>query len=294
MPNTNLSLILELANLRLGQGSEFPYDFAANVQDGYVPIYDAMSELYVPGELNPYVLPGDTNLYATNSTGYVDIQARINTVDDLDNTHLRLDGTNAMQANLNINGNNLVNTDQIVGETAVTIKDSTSASVVTIDSSATHISGIAEFTGSDASRKLKIDCNGTQQFLQFNHNYRSFLDPFQFGGQEGFRLGIQDSTDTNASFLAAVNDDANPQNNAMAILVNNNLAAGFVNNSDSGNPNAVLPYCGIGVYSNTPGLLPTDKLSVRDGSIGLHSFDKTVLGLGSLDVLRLCYDTSDY
>jgi hypothetical protein len=50
-----------------------------------VPIYDTVSELYVPGELNPYVLPGDANLYATNSIGYVNIQAQINTVDDLPN-----------------------------------------------------------------------------------------------------------------------------------------------------------------------------------------------------------------
>lgn len=107
-------------------------------------------------------------------------------------------------------------------------------------------------------------------------------------------MGISDAGDTSQSFLVAVNDNVNPENNAFAILVGNNLAAGFINNSDSGNPAATLPYCGFGSYSNTPGLIPTDKLSVRDGTIGLHSYDKTILGTGALDVLRLCYDPTDY
>lgn len=67
-----------------------------------------------------------------------------------------------MLANLNINGNDLINADQIIGLGAVTIKDSTSASTITVDSTATHISGIAEFSGIDPTRKMKIDCNGTQ------------------------------------------------------------------------------------------------------------------------------------
>lgn len=100
----------------------------------------------------------------------------------LDTSYLRIDGTNAMLADLNINGNDLVNADQIIGSGAVTIKDSTSASVVTVDSTATHISGITEFTGSDLTRKMKIDCNGGGPMVLFNSNYKSFLDPFQFGG----------------------------------------------------------------------------------------------------------------
>lgn len=77
----------------------------------------------------------------------------------------------------------------------------------------------------------------------------------------------------------------NPENNAFACLVANGLAFGFVNNSDTHNGGEIYPYSGIGAFSNTPGTLPTDKLSVRDGSIGLRAFDKSVLGLGSLDVL---------
>lgn len=107
-----------------------------------------------------------------------------------------------MLADLNINGNNLINTDQIIGLSAVTITDSTSTSTVIIGDNgsglnATHISGITEFTGTDPTRKMKIDCNGGGPFMLFNSNYKSFLDPFQFGGQEGWRLGISNTTDTN-------------------------------------------------------------------------------------------------
>ena len=89
-----------------------------------------------------------------------------------------------MLADLNINGNNLINTDQIIGLSAVTITDSTSTSTVIIGDNgsglnATHISGITEFTGTDPTRKMKIDCNGTTgPLLAFNSDYKSFIDTF--------------------------------------------------------------------------------------------------------------------
>lgn len=93
-----------------------------------------------------------------------------------------------------------------------------------------------------------------------------------------------------------VNDDTVPGNNAAAILVNNNLGIGIINSCFDGNPAASLPYVGVGLFSNDPpSLLPHDKLSINNGTIGLHAYDKTILGPGSApEVLRLCYDTSDY
>mgnify|MGYP001597818146 FL=1 len=89
-----------------------------------------------------------------------------------------------MLADLNINGNNLINTDQIIGLSAVTITDSTGTSTIIIGDNgsglnATHISGITEFTGTDPTRKMRIDCNGTTgPLLVFNSDYKSFIDTF--------------------------------------------------------------------------------------------------------------------
>lgn len=100
-------------------------------------------------------------------------------ISDFDTDYLRVDGVNSMLADLDLGGNNLVNTDTIIGFPGVVIKDSASASVITVDNTATHISGITEFTGADITWKLKIDCDGTSgPTFQFNSNYKSFLDTF--------------------------------------------------------------------------------------------------------------------
>lgn len=183
-----------------------------------------------------------------------------------------------MQADLDIGEFDLINSDKIVaGATSkfVTIQNNANTSSILVgdDSNGwteTKVNGVTEFVGSDITRKMKIDCNGTTgSLINFNSDYKSFIDTFQNGNDIGWRLGISDTGDTSQSFLVAVNNNTNPENNAFACLVANNLAFGFINNSDTHNGGEVYPYSGIGAFSNTPGTLPTDKLSVRDGSIGL-------------------------
>lgn len=93
-----------------------------------------------------------------------------------------------------------------------------------------------------------------------------------------------------------VNDDTVPANNAAAILVNNSLGIGIINSCFDANPSASLPYVGVGLFSNDPPtLLPHDKLSINNGTVGIKAYDKTILGVGSApEVLRLCYDSAEY
>lgn len=106
---------------------------------------------------------------------------------DINDDYLRVDGTNQMNADLNINEFDLVNADKIIAgpiSKFVTIQNNTNTSSVIVgdDSNGweeTKINGITEFTGTDPTRKMKIDCNGTTgPLLVFNSDYKSFIDTF--------------------------------------------------------------------------------------------------------------------
>lgn len=114
---------------------------------------------------------------------------------DLDDDYLRTDGTNQMNADLNINEFDLVNADKIIAGASskfVTIQNNanTSSVIVGDDSNGydeTKVNGIAEFVGSDPTRKIKIDCNATTgPLMVFNNDYKSFLDTFQNGNLIGW------------------------------------------------------------------------------------------------------------
>lgn len=84
-------------------------------------MFNSIKQEYEPSGFTPFAFPPGTDLNAANSSGWIDIQPTIDAITNIDSTHLWIDGTNMMNANLNINGFDLVNSDKIIGLSSVAI-----------------------------------------------------------------------------------------------------------------------------------------------------------------------------
>lgn len=64
-------------------GELIPLDKTVTPTDGDILVYDIIKQEYVPTAFDPFDFPLTTNLHAANSTGWVDIQSTIDTINDL-------------------------------------------------------------------------------------------------------------------------------------------------------------------------------------------------------------------
>jgi len=77
------------------------------------------------------------NILVYNGTKWVNQSANIL----LDIQYLKLNGTNSMQGNLNLNGHNVTNAGEIIGQGALTMWDLTNGTYINLDGSNINFSG---------------------------------------------------------------------------------------------------------------------------------------------------------